>query len=119
MFSIDLWAMVLIVAYCAMRRKMVSVMDPDKYQVDSVLLFLIITHIYYFEGAGMCNVSNSVQIPCVGPPVFVSNILGLCCHSGYNCSHSPHKNIYCPGSYTFLGFGSPLLTLIVRKDTIV
>ena len=53
--------MVLIVAYWAM----VSVMDPDKYQVDSVLFSLIIAHIYYFEGAGMCNVSNSIRRPCV------------------------------------------------------
>ena len=42
----NLWAMVLIVAYCAMESKMVSVMDLDKYQVDSVLLFLIITRIF-------------------------------------------------------------------------
>ena len=42
----NLWAIVLIVAYCAMESKMVSVMDPDKYQVDSVLLFLIITRIF-------------------------------------------------------------------------
>ena len=38
--------MVLIVAHCAMESKMVSVMDLDKYQVDSVLLSLIITHIF-------------------------------------------------------------------------
>ena len=42
----NLSAMVLIVAYCAMESKMVSVMDLDKYQVDSVLLSLIITHIF-------------------------------------------------------------------------
>ena len=69
--------MVLIVAYCAMGSPMLSVMDPDKYQVDSVLFSLIIAHIYYFEGAGMCNVSNSIRRPCVGPG-FLCRIFWVC-----------------------------------------
>ena len=42
MFSINLWAMVLIVAYCAMGSPMVSGMDPDKYQVDSAVQCVIL-----------------------------------------------------------------------------
>ena len=112
MFSINLWEMVLIVAYCAM----VSVMDPDKYQVDSVLFSLIIAHIYYFEGAGMCNVSNSIRRPCVGPG-FLCRIFWVCVTRAIIALTGSTKNIYCPGSYKFLGFGSPLLTLIATKDT--
>ena len=112
MFSINLWEMVLIVAYWAM----VSVMDPDKYQVDSVLFSLIIAHIYYFEGAGMCNVSNSIRRPCVGPG-FLCRIFWVCVTRAIIALTGSTKNIYCPGSYKFLGFWSPLLTLIATKDT--
>ena len=56
-----------------MESKMVSVMNLDKYQVDSVLLCEIITHITILKETGMCIVSNSTQIPSVRP-----DLAGFC-----------------------------------------
>ena len=65
----NLWAMVLIVAYCAMESKMVSVMDLDKYQVDSVLLSLIITRIFDIlteQECGARQTQNEYHVSALG-----------------------------------------------------